>query len=151
VSDQGSARVTSQAASSPDPSAPGPSPWDVFRHPAYTVILIATIASGVGSAMFDMASSWLMTSLNSNPLMVSAVQVATMGPMFLLTIPAGALADIADPRRLLILAQYGLVAVGVAFASVVSLHLATPLGLLTTTFLLGALGRSRRQRGRSLR
>jgi MFS family permease len=140
VSDQGSARVTSQAASSPDPSAPGPSPWDVFRHPAYTVILIATIASGVGSAMFDTASGWLMTSLNSNPLIVSAVQVAIMGPMFLLTIPAGALADVADPRRLLILAQLGITAVGVAFAFLVSLHLATPLALLTTTFLLGALG-----------
>jgi hypothetical protein len=89
VSRQGSAQVTSQAASPPDPSAPTPSPWDVFSYPAYTVILMATIASGVGSAMFDMASSWLMTSLNSNPLMVSAVQVATMGPMFLLTIPAG--------------------------------------------------------------
>ncbi len=90
--------------------------------------------------MFDTSMSWLMTSLNPNPLMVSAVQVATMGPLFLLTIPAGALADIADPRRLLIAAQFGVVAVGVVFATFVTAHWATPSTLLATTFLLGAAG-----------
>ena len=49
--------------------------------------------------------------------MVSAVQVATMAPMFLLTVPAGALADVADARRLLVAAQAGVVAVGALFAS----------------------------------
>jgi len=54
--------------------------------------------------MFDTSMSWLMTELNSDPLMVSAIQVATTLPMFLLTLPAGALTDIVEPRRLLIIA-----------------------------------------------
>ncbi|MGA7196292.1 MFS transporter [Roseiarcus sp.] len=132
--------MTSQAISTPEPSASPPSRWGVFANAAYTVILIATSVSAVGAAMFDTASSWLMTSLNPNPLMVSAVQVATMGPMFLLTIPAGALADVVDPRRLLIAAQVWVAVVGAAFAAVVSLHLETPTALLTATFLLGAAG-----------
>ncbi|MBV8107223.1 MAG: MFS transporter [Hyphomicrobiales bacterium] len=132
--------MTSQATSSPGPSTPQPSRWGVFANVAFTVILIASSVSAVGAAMFDTASSWLMTSLNPNPLMVSAVQVATMAPMFLLTIPAGALADVVDPRRLLIAAQFGIVAVGIAFAATVSLHLETPPALLATTFLLGAAG-----------
>ena len=96
--------------------------------------------SNVGIAMFDTATSWLMTSLNPDPMMVSAVQIATTLPMFLLTLPAGALADIVDPRRLLIGAQTAVVAISVAFAFLVSVHLATPAALLATSFALGATG-----------
>ena len=112
----------------------------MFGYAAFTVILVASSVSSVGIAMFDTAMSWLMTSLNPNPLMVSAVQVATMAPMFLLTIPAGALADVVDPRRLLIAAQVGVVAVGVVFAGSVALGWASSPALLATSFLLGAAG-----------
>jgi MFS family permease len=131
--------LSSPSTSAPNGSAPA-SRWGVFGNVAFTVILIATSVSSLGIAMFDTATSWLMTSLNPNPLMVSAVQVATMAPMFLLTVPAGALADVADPRRLLIAAQFGVVAVAAVFASFVTLHWATPPALLATTFLLGATG-----------
>ena len=132
--------LTTQAASAPVPPAQAPSPWGVFGHPTFTVILIASSFSAVAIAMFDTAMSWLMTNLNANPLMVSAVQVAMLAPMFLLTIPAGALADVVDPRRLLIIAQFGVLAVGVAFAIAVSTQGETPLALLMTSFLLGAAG-----------
>jgi len=112
--------------------------WGVFANRAFTVILIASSVSNVGIAMFDTSMSWLMTSLNPNPMMVSAVQVATMLPMFLLTVPAGALTDIVDPRRLLIGSQAFVAAVAVAFTLVVTLHLATPTILLATTFTLAA-------------
>ncbi len=112
----------------------------MFANRAFTAILAATALSSVGIAMFDTSMSWLMTRLNPNPLMVSAVQVATMGPMFLLTVPAGALADVADPRRLLIVAQVGVVAVGAVFAGFVTAHMETPAALLATVFLLGAVG-----------
>jgi predicted MFS family arabinose efflux permease len=72
--------------------------------------------------------------------MVSAVQVATTLPMFLLTLPAGALTDIIDARRMLIGAQLAVTAISIVFAAVVTLHLATPAVLLATTFCLGASG-----------
>ena len=112
----------------------------MFANRAFTAILAATALSSVGIAMFDTSMSWLMTRLNPNPLMVSAVQVATMGPMFLLTVPAGALADVADPRRLLIVAQVAVVAVGAVFGAFVTAHWETPAALLATVFLLGAVG-----------
>ena len=46
------------------------------------------------------AAGWLMTELSTDPLMVSLVQVAASLPMFLFALPAGALADIIDKRRL---------------------------------------------------
>jgi predicted MFS family arabinose efflux permease len=114
--------------------------WGVFGNLAFTVMLIASSASNVGFAMFDTSSNWLMTSLNPDPMMVSAVQVATTLPMFLLTLPAGALTDIIDARRMLIGAQIAVTAVSIVFAVVVTMHWATPAVLLATTFCLGGSG-----------
>jgi MFS family permease len=114
--------------------------WGVYRNSIFVTMLVATSLSSVGFAMFDTGSAWLMTGLNPSPRMVSAVQVATTLPLFLLTLPAGALSDVVDPRRLLIVAQAGVVAVSVPFAAVVSAGLANPTSLLATSFLLGIGG-----------
>jgi predicted MFS family arabinose efflux permease len=124
-----------------DPTtAPGEPRSGLFGNPAFMVILIATSLSSVGLAMFDTGSAWLMTSLNPSPRLVSAVQVATTLPFFLLTLPAGALSDVVDPRRLLIVAEMIITAISIAFAAAVSLGLANPLSLLGTSFLMGAGG-----------
>src|ERR1700690_2866209 len=81
------------------------SAWSPFHHAIFAVIWIATVVSNVGTRMFNAASGWLMTSLNPDPLIVSLVQVATTLPMFLLAVPAGALADIIDKRRFLIVVE----------------------------------------------
>ena len=81
------------------------SPWTAFRHTTFAVVWIATVVSNVGTWMYNAASGWLMTSLDSNPLTVSLVQVATSLPMFLFALPAGALADIVDKRRFLIISE----------------------------------------------
>src|SRR5258708_9755169 len=63
-----------------------------FRHRAFSIIWIATVVSNVGTWMYNAASGWLMTSLDPDPLIVALVQVATTLPMFLFSLPAGALA-----------------------------------------------------------
>jgi MFS family permease len=122
------------------PSSSAEPPAGLIRNPAFMVILIATSLSSVGLAMFDTGSAWMMTSLNPSPRLVSAVQVATTLPLFLLTLPAGALTDVVDPRRLLILTQTIALAISVAFAAAVSAGLAGPTSLLATSFLMGASG-----------
>ena len=114
--------------------------YGLLGNPAFMVILIATSLSSVGLAMFDTGSAWMMTSLNPSPRLVSAVQVATTLPLFLLTLPAGALTDVVDPRRLLIVTQTLAVAISVAFAAAASAGLAGPASLLTTSFLMGLCG-----------
>ncbi len=133
-------RLTSQSSVGSEPLPGERSRWGVFGNLAFTVILIASSLSNVGIAMFDTSMSWLMTNLNPDPMMVSAVQVATMAPMFLLTVPAGALADIVDSRRLLIGAQAAVAVISIVFALVVSGGFATPQNLLLTTFALGTGG-----------
>jgi MFS family permease len=70
--------------------------------------------SNIGTAMFDTASGWLITSIDPSPMMVSLVQVAVSLPLFLFTLPAGALADVLDSRRLLIAVETAILAVSFA-------------------------------------
>jgi MFS family permease len=131
--------LTSELNVDPTTASSGPRSG-LLGNSAFMVILIATSLSSVGLAMFDTGSAWLMTSLNPSPRLVSAVQVATTLPFFLLTLPAGALSDVVDPRRLLIVAELIVTAISIAFAAAVSLGPADPLSLLGTSFLMGAGG-----------
>jgi predicted MFS family arabinose efflux permease len=111
-----------------------------FRHPAFAVIWTATLVSNVGWWMYSAASGWLMTSLNPDPLIVALVQAASSLPIFLFAIPAGALADIFDKRKFLLVVESLTTAVSAVYAAMVGLGLATPGNLLLFTFLIGAAG-----------
>ncbi len=110
----------------------------VFAQPAFAVVWVASTIALIGIAMYDTASGWLMTTLDLEPFDVSLVHAATNLPMFLLTLPAGALADIVDPRRLIIAVSCVIAALIAIFAGLVSFDLASPVLLLLTTFLLSA-------------
>ena len=114
------------------------SPWSPFRHKAFAVIWTATVISNIGGWMYSAACGWLMTDLNSAPLVVSLVQVANSLPIFLIAIPAGALVDIVDKRKLLIAAEISISLVSTVFAALVWLHLVTPTRLLVFAFLVAA-------------
>jgi MFS family permease len=112
-------------------AADGPSSvWSPFRSTTFTVLWTATVVSNIGTWMYNAASGWLMTSLDPDPLIVSLVQVATTLPVFLVAIPAGALTDIVDRRRFLLVTE-------VAITVVSAIFLVTPLILLLFAFLIG--------------
>jgi predicted MFS family arabinose efflux permease len=117
--------------SSPEPAAANP-----FRHRLFLVIWVATVVSNIGSWMYSVASGWLMISLDRDPLMVSMVQVANALPMFLFAIPAGALVDIINQRRFLILGELIVTITSSIFAALVMLHAITPMSVLTLSFLV---------------
>ncbi|MDB6089867.1 MAG: hypothetical protein JWN85_2651 [Gammaproteobacteria bacterium] len=112
--------------------------WSPFRHRTFTVIWIGTVVSNIGGWMSAAASGWLMTSLDSSPFVVSMVQVATSLPLFLLAIPAGALSDIVDRRKFLVLGELSIMVAAVVFAVLVTRHLITPASLLVMTFIVSA-------------
>jgi MFS family permease len=78
-----------------------------------------------------------MTSLAPTPLVVSLVQVASNLPFFLLAIPAGALADVVDRRRLALVALAWLSAAASLLAALTLSGWAGPATLLTLTFAIG--------------
>ncbi len=98
------------------------------------------MVSNVGGWMYSAACGWLMTSLNPDPLMVALVAAVSSLPICLFAIPAGALADIFDKRKYLIVVEVLTTAVSAIYAMIVGLGLATPGNLLLFTFLIGAAG-----------
>jgi MFS family permease len=127
---------------SPTPASAKPvgSPWSPLRNTLFRNLWIATIVSNVGTWMQDVGSGWLMTELTSSPALVALVEAADSIPMMLLALPAGALADIIDRRRLLIGSQLYLLAVASALALFTWLDLMTPWALLGFLFALGVGG-----------
>ena len=108
-----------------------------LRRAVFRALWIASVASSVGTWMQDVGAAWLMTSLTPSPFLVTLIQVGSSLPMFLLAVPAGALADILDRRHLLIATQtWMLLAAAVLGVVTVSGHV-TPFVLLAVTFAMG--------------
>lgn len=108
-----------------------------FKHKTFTVLWIATLISNIGTWMFNITSGWLMTDLSPSPLMVAMTQAATTLPIFLFALPAGALGDLFDRRKLLLISQIFLAAALFVFAAILWKGGATPWLLIFFTFLTG--------------
>jgi MFS family permease len=115
-------------------------PWVALRHRVFRALWIATVVSNVGTWMYNAAAGWLMISLDADPLVVSLVQVANSLPLFLVALPAGALADMVDKRRFILALEIFTTLVTALFAGLIALHHVTPALLLAFIFLIGALG-----------
>jgi MFS family permease len=87
--------------------------------------------------MHNLGAGWLMTSLTTAPWLVAMVQACISLPVFLIVLPAGALADMFDRRRLLLVAQSWMAVTALALAALTFSGLVTPVALLLLTFLLG--------------
>src|SRR6185436_13855380 len=74
-----------------------------FASRAFFWLWLANTVSALGTWIQNAASAWIMTDLAPNPMMVSLVQTAAQLPVLLLALPAGALADLRDRKRHLIL------------------------------------------------
>lgn len=127
------------APSSPAVSADTPAPalWAPFAYPVFRAIWIAALVSNVGTWMQNVAGVWLITTLTTSTVLVAAMQTATSLPVFLLSVPAGALADLLDRRKILLFTQ-AFMATAALLLGALTLAGAASSGLvLLFTFLLG--------------
>src|SRR5579863_8708521 len=111
--------------------------WEPLREPLFRSLWIAAVISYTGTWMQNVGAGWLMTQLSTSPLMVSLVQAAAAIPVFLVVLPAGALADMMDRRRLLLFTQGWMVVAAAALGLLTLFHAVDPWVLLAFTFLLG--------------
>ena len=112
-------------------------PWAPLTHELFRWLWLASLVSHVGTWMQNVGAGWLMTVLSPSPLYVALIQTATSFPVFLLSVPAGAAADIVDRRRLLIFTQALMLAAAGLLGWLTVIGKATPMVLLLTTFALG--------------
>lgn len=113
------------------------SAWNPLKIPLFRALWLATIASNIGTWMHDIGAGWLMTSLSPAPVMVALVQTATTLPIMFLALPAGALADIIDRRRYLLVIQVWLASVAAMLAVLTIVGAMTAWMLVALTFAMG--------------
>ncbi len=117
---------------SPPRNALGP-----LREPLFRTLWIAAVVSYTGTWMQNVGAAWLMTSLTMSPLMVGLVQAAGSIAVFMVVLPAGALADMVDRRKLLLFTQSWMVLAAAALGALTLAGKITPALLLVLTFLMG--------------
>lgn len=108
-----------------------------FRHRIYRDIWIASLGSNFGGLIQSVGASWLMVSLHASPGVISLVQAATTLPIMLFALMAGAIADNADRRKVMLAAQLFLFLVSVALTVTAWFGALSPISLLAFTFLIG--------------
>jgi MFS family permease len=108
-----------------------------LRDPLFRILWTASVVSNVGTWMQNVGGAWLMTDLTPSPIFVALMQTATSLPIFLAGLPAGALADLVDRRKLLLVAQGWMLVVAATLGCLTLLHLMNPWLLLAFTFALG--------------
>src|SRR5215471_6459794 len=77
------------------------STWTALRNPAFRKLWIAAVISGTCVAAHDNAATWMMNTFTESPLLLSLMSTVASLPFFLLTVPAGALADKVDRQKLI--------------------------------------------------
>ncbi|MGH9750888.1 MAG: MFS transporter [Candidatus Polarisedimenticolia bacterium] len=130
----------SAAAPGGDPrggNEPVPSSWAPLARPVFRALWLAAAGSYLGTWIQDVGAAWLMTSLSPSPFMVALVQSATTLPIFFLALPAGALADVLDRRRLLLFTQAWMILAAAILGVLALMDRAGPGTLLALTFLMG--------------
>jgi MFS family permease len=101
-------------------------------------VWIASLFSNFGQLILGVGAAWEMTRLSNSPSMVALVQTALMFPLMLVAVPAGAVADMFD-RRKIALTGLGFSAFsGAVLTALAFLGLTTPWILLGFCVLIGA-------------
>ena len=109
-----------------------------LRHGRFRLFYAGSIAAALGYTMQATVAAWLMTTLTPSALMVALVQTASTAPSLLFGLLAGALADIVDRRRVVLITQGVLVVATLGLGVATLMGLIGPFTLLALTFLIGA-------------
>ena len=113
------------------------STFAALRNPVYRKLWFAILLSGTCVAAQDTAATWTMNMLGSSAFLLSLISTVASLPFFLFTLPAGALADIVNRRKLLCFMNLWLAGAAVLLAILSSSQLLNPYVLLFCVFLIG--------------
>jgi len=108
-----------------------------LKVPRFRALWTASIFSNLGSFLQAVAASWLMLELTGSATWVGLMAASSTLPLLFLALPAGAVADIVDRRKVLLVAQVTMGLAAVAMAVLTMAGRMTPEMLLGLGLLLG--------------
>src|SRR5580692_3375550 len=130
--------MANQHVASGDGRTPAPSSaWAPFRSRWFTAMWSAQFVSNIGSWMQTVGAQWLMLTLTGSAAYVALVQTAASLPVMLFAVLAGAIGDLVDRRRFLLIAQTLMLVAAVALGALALAGLVTPWVLLALIFAVG--------------
>ena len=113
------------------------STWTALRNPVFRSMWLASLISGTCVAAQDTAATWTMNRVSDSPLFLSLMSTVASLPFFFFTLPAGALADMVDRKRMMFVMTIWLAAAAGGLAIAGWFHLINPWILLTAVFFIG--------------
>src|SRR3984893_9010136 len=113
------------------------STWSALRNPTFRKLWAASLVSGICVAAHDTAATWVMNTLTASPFLISLMSTVASLPFLIFTLPAGALADMVDRKKLLVLMNLWLAIAAAALALLGWLHLLSTYLILISVFLMG--------------
>jgi hypothetical protein len=113
------------------------STWIALQNATFSKLWFATVVSGTCVSAHDTAATWVMNRISHSTLLLSLMSTAATLPFFLFTLPAGALADMADRKKMLYVAYVWLAVSAGGLAILGWLNLLTPYAILASVFLIG--------------
>jgi MFS family permease len=128
---------TPQAVPSGEAPANSEGAFAPLRHTIFRWLWLASLTSQLGTWIQNVGAVDLMTLLAPTALMLALVQTATTLPGLFLALPSGALADVLDRRRLLVVASAWMLGVSALLAVTTFAHLTSAWWLLALTFGIG--------------
>ena len=109
-----------------------------LRHAVFRRIWLASLVSNLGILIQGVGAAWAMTQMTSSADKVALVQTALMLPIMLISMPAGAIADMHD-RRIVALVSLTIALCGATALTVLAwFNLVTPNVLLALCFIVGS-------------
>ncbi|WOH52427.1 MFS transporter [Bradyrhizobium sp. sBnM-33] len=109
-----------------------------LRHATFRRIWLASLLSNLGALIRSVGAAWAMTQMTSAADMVALVQTALMLPVMLISMPAGAIADMRDRRIVALVSLTISLAGATALTTLAWLGLVTPNLLLVLCFVVGS-------------
>jgi len=103
----------------------------------FRALWVAAVFSNIGSFLQAVAASWLMLELTGSALWVGLMAASSTIPLLVFSLPAGAIADMFDRRKVLVVAQLTMGTSAAAMAILTAMGLITPGLLLGLGLLLG--------------
>jgi MFS family permease len=119
---------------------PKSSTWIALRNAAFRRLWIANLVSGSAITAHGTAAFWVLDSLGKSDatLLLSLMATLSSLPFALFTLPAGAIADLVDRKKMLCAVSLWQASVATGLAVLGVTHLLSPYLILTSAFLFGA-------------
>ena len=111
-----------------------PSVLQPLQHSTFRNIWIANFVSSFGALIQGVGAAWMMTALTNSVDLVALVQASTSLPIMLFSLLGGAIADNFPRRRVMLVAQFFMLAVSALLTVTALMGLITPMAVADLHF-----------------